>query len=181
VVLRQYLRHVIVSDELSLMELREYSFGEGLHETCRMIDPTNHKILIVDDNPQYTQLLKTILTKGFGFTDVATAPDASTALTMTEAERGFTLFFVDYNLSLGTTGGDLLTTLSAQHKLDNASAFLITSEPTVENQREALKAGAVGVVAKPFDRERIRLHLLKAQRARETSKGAFSVDEQEES
>jgi DNA-binding NtrC family response regulator len=144
-----------------------------------VIDTANHKILIVDDNPQYTQLLKTILTKGFGFTEVVTASDASTALTMTEGDSGFTLFFVDYNLSIGSTGGDLLTMLSAQHKLDNASAFLITSEPTVENQREALNAGAVGVVAKPFDRERIRSHLLKAQRAQATRKGAFSVDEQE--
>lgn len=126
-------------------------------------------ILIVDDNVQYSQVLTKILKVGLGFSNVTSveSPQAAFSLIQKTPEH-FGVLFVDYNFPSGETGGEFLERLQQNNLLEKKVAFLITSEPTVDNMKQALSAGARGVVAKPFDREKIREQLEKARRAIET-------------
>ena len=123
-------------------------------------------ILIVDDNVQYTQVLKRILEKALGYSSVSSVDSTAAALEMLRSDQGHhRLLFIDYHFPGGETGGRLLERLRQEGLLEGRIAFLITSEPTVENLKQAIAAGAIGVVAKPFDREDLRKQLEKAERA----------------
>ena len=67
--------------------------------------------------------------------------------------------FVDQNFPEGQSGGELLSRLKASHLMDQRVAFLISSEPTVENMKHAMACGARGVLAKPFDRAELKKQL----------------------
>ena len=130
------------------------------------INDAQTNVLIVDDNLQYTQVLKRILQGAFGYRNITSVDNTSAAydLIAKEPER-FQLLFVDYNFPDGETGGALLEKLKQSALMANRVAFLITSEPTVDNMKEATQAGALGVVAKPFDREELKKQLEKAERS----------------
>ena len=110
-------------------------------------------------------VLKTILKGVFGYTDIVSVdnPDAGFELIQKEP-KSRTLLFIDYNFPSGQTGGELLERLASAGLMEGKIAFLITSEPTVENQKQAIEAGAQGVVAKPFDRDALRAALERAER-----------------
>ena len=141
------------------------------HSTKSLISP-HTAVLIVDDNRQFSALLQTILAQAIGLKEVTmvTSTDEAYRLIQREPNR-FDLLFVDYFFPAGETGNQLLTRLRSNDLLDDKVAFLITSEPTIDNQREALSAGAQGVVAKPFDRHALRQQLEKAERARKADAG----------
>ena len=122
-------------------------------------------ILIVDDSSQYTLVLSKILKNVFGYQNVTSVESPDQALqAINKDPNRFKMLFVDFNFPCGTTGRALLERLNSQHALKDKCAFLITSEPTVDNVKQASNAGAVGVVAKPFDREELRKQLDKAER-----------------
>ena len=124
------------------------------------------EILIVDDNQQYSFLLAKTLQGAFGYRRVTTYISGEQAFDAIKAQPDrFKLLFVDYQFPSGMSGGDLLRMLSLHNLLKGKVAFLITSEPNTDNVNEALAAGALGVVAKPFDRESLKKQLEKAQRA----------------
>jgi CheY-like chemotaxis protein len=132
--------------------------------TFKVTNP-NTSVLIVDDNPQYADLLRRILSGGFGYRNITVVHDTEEAFRLIGGDpEKFQLMFVDYRFPEQQTGGELLTRLKACGFMKERVAFLITSEPTVENQKQAQKAGAAGVVAKPFDREKLRLQIAKAER-----------------
>ena len=123
-------------------------------------------ILIVDDNPQYASVLQKTLNGVFGYTDISTVDDTEHAYALIAADPlRFKFLFVDYNFPSGQTGAALLHRLNDEGLLDNKVALLITSDPTPENVQEARSAGAVGVVAKPFDRKQLSELIEKACRA----------------
>jgi DNA-binding NtrC family response regulator len=123
-------------------------------------------VLIVDDNPQYSKVLTHILSRALGYLDVTTFDSLDKAFeAITKSPDRFQLLFVDFRFPKGGTGGEFLERLKRKQLLDNKVAFLITSEPTVENQRQAISAGAAGVVAKPFDRKHLLEQLEKAERS----------------
>ena len=123
-------------------------------------------ILIVDDSLQYSQVLSKILKHGFGYSNITAVACLEDAEQLVQDDPArFKLFFVDYNLPNGRTGGTFLRILQDKQLLDEAIAFLITAEPTVDNMQEAKSAGALGVVAKPFDRTELERQLQKAKRA----------------
>lgn len=130
-----------------------------------MSQPDQRSVLIVDDNVQYSQVLKMILGAGFGIKDVTTVDNLKEAYQMISGAPGrFNMLFVDFHFPDGENGGDLLARLKTEHLLDNKVAFLVTAEPTVDNQRQAQMAGAKGVVAKPFDRKHLQELLAKVER-----------------
>jgi len=130
------------------------------------INDAQTNVLIVDDNLQYTQVLKRILQGAFGYRNITSVDNTQEAYKLISAEPDkFQLLFVDYNFPTGETGGSLLEKLKRTQLMENRVAFLITSEPTVENVKEATMAGALGVVAKPFDREELKKQLEKAERS----------------
>lgn len=133
--------------------------------TLKSISEPNTSILIVDDNPQYTIVLKKILESGFGYRNIRTTDciDRGYELIATSPQE-FSLVFVDYRFPSGKTGGQLLEKLQGAGLLRDRIVFLITSEPSVDIMKQATAAGAIGVVAKPFDREELKRQLEKAER-----------------
>lgn len=122
-------------------------------------------IMIVDDNLQYSSILKRMLEGAFGYSEITVVDRIDDAYELIVDEPDyFRLLFVDYNFPEGRTGGELLTRLKAEGVSEGIIMFLITSDPTSENVSEALNAGALGVVAKPFDRGELVKQLEKAHR-----------------
>jgi CheY-like chemotaxis protein len=131
--------------------------------TIIITDPET-KILVVDDNPQYTSLLRRILGVGLGYAHIVTCESLDEAFALYDNDDPqFALIFVDYNFPEGRTGAEFLRFLNNRGISKECAVFLITAEPTIENQQEALKAGACGVVVKPFDRVVLKKQLEKAQ------------------
>ena len=121
-------------------------------------------ILIVDDSTQYTKVLRRIL-EAFGYQCIDSVESTKEALDQIKANpEKYRLLFVDYSFPSGESGGALLSDLARLNLLEQKIAFLITSEPTVENVKEATGAGALGVVAKPFNRDELWRQLEKAER-----------------
>lgn len=131
-------------------------------------------ILIVDDNPQYSQLLKKILIAAFGYSEITCVEslEAASALVFSQSAP-FLLYFVDYRFPGSARGTDFLLQLQKGGYLEKAVAFLITSEPTPENAKVATAHGAYGVVAKPFDREELRRQIEGADRLIKVSRDSF--------
>ncbi|MCB0353080.1 MAG: response regulator [Bdellovibrionales bacterium] len=122
-------------------------------------------VLIVDDSREYAAVLSRILTGVFEFSDVVWAEDPDDARAMLDEYKDrFRFFFVDYNFHGEQNGTEFLRELSDAGRLEEGFAFLITSEPTPDNMKEALSYGALGVIAKPFEREELGRQLEKAKR-----------------
>ncbi len=129
------------------------------------INTTDTPILIVDDNLQYSQLLRRMLQHGFGYQNITTVNSLEEGYSLVSGEpERFQMVFVDFRFPGGETGGDFLKRLQTEKLLDDKVAFLVTSEPSVENVKQAASAGAVGVVAKPFDRDELKKQIEKAER-----------------
>lgn len=123
-------------------------------------------ILIVDDSAQFASVLKKMLTAGIGYSDVTLVDNTEDAYELLKVSPNrFGLMFVDFRFPNGKTGGDLLERLNAEGLMENTVSFMITSEPTSENIEQARKAGAMGVVAKPFNREELHRQLKRADAA----------------
>ncbi len=123
------------------------------------------EVLIVDDNPQYSLVLSKILEASFGYKHITkvTSTEAARELIAQDPDR-FKLLFVDYRFPDGHSGGELLEALKRNELMKDKVAFLVTSEPTPENMKQARDSGAVSVLAKPFDRDALRRNLEKAER-----------------
>jgi len=102
-------------------------------------------ILVVDDEPNFLQLMKSALGKR-GF-DVNTALNSSDALKLLESE------FFDFallDLRLGTANGiDLLAEI--KRRQPRIRAIMVTGYPTEESRIEACERGAAAYLAKPVD------------------------------
>ena len=118
-------------------------------------------ILIIDDSAQYTHVLIMMLESHFGFKNITTVDNIPEAydLVRDSSTNGFDLMFVDHVFPDGETGANLLTRLANEGLLDDTLTFLVTSSPSSENFREAKAAGAIGVIAKPFNREQLQSQL----------------------
>lgn len=129
-------------------------------------------ILIVDDSHQYSHVLQVMLKQYFGYQNITVLDNTSEARHILESpECAFEMFFIDFHFPDGTTGGTLLEDLGSRGILERRLAFLITSEPTPEKIKMAIEAGAVGVIAKPFDRAELQRQLVKAERHLEVRRG----------
>ena len=129
------------------------------------IDDPNTPILIVDDSVHYAKVLERMLAQGLGYTNVTMLENTNDALDLMRSEpHRFKVLFVDFNFPYGYNGGEFLTILSNEELLEGKIAFLITSEPSESNVRQARDAGATGVVAKPFSRDQLRVTLDTARR-----------------
>ncbi len=129
------------------------------------IRDTNLQVLIVDDNPQYILLLTRLLESVFGYKNITALQEIDKAFQLIASDPDkFGLMFVDYCFPSGESGGDFLEKLHNAGYMKDKTAFLVTAEPTVDNLKQAQRAGAVGVVAKPFDRHELKKQLEKAER-----------------
>jgi DNA-binding NtrC family response regulator len=110
-----------------------------------------HRVLIVDDSKDYAKMLERLLRAKGGVTDVTACYSIEDGRALIDKGERYALYFVDYNFPTGGKGTDFLRYLQDNGCLGKSVAFLITSEPTLKNMEDATAAGAVGVVAKPFD------------------------------
>lgn len=128
------------------------------------LDPST-PILIVDDSMQFAMVLNRLLTGVFGFKAITTLSSTEDALQrLNSAPNEFGLVFLDFHFPEGMSGGELLTSMSERGLIGDKIVFLMSSDPTAEALQRVLKAGAAGVIAKPFDREELRRKLERAGR-----------------
>jgi len=128
------------------------------------IDPANTSVLIVDDSRQYSEVLGRLLKGVFGYSDITMVDNTFDAYQLINKEpEKFRLMFVDFNFPRGENGAELLKKLNDSKLMQERVAFLITSEPTLENMTNATSSGALGVVAKPFDRDELKVQIEKAK------------------
>lgn len=126
---------------------------------------SNTPILIVDDSTQFSMVLKRLLTSIFGFTSVVTLTSTAEALERIIATpEEFRLIFFDFHFPTGMNGGELLVCLKDKGLLINKVVFLMSSDPTAEVLQRVLTCGAAGVIAKPFDRNELKVQLERAER-----------------
>jgi CheY-like chemotaxis protein len=136
-----------------------------MEKKTTIIDDPTAAVLIVDDSVHYAKVLQRMLGNGLGFSDITVVDNTAAALTLVqENPEKFKILFVDYNFPQGDTGGQFIEKLKAQNLMNGKVVFLITSEPTTENMKQATQAGAAGVVAKPFNSQQLLAQLDKAKR-----------------
>lgn len=110
----------------------------------------------MEDNVHYAKVLRRLLEGVLGYTNITWVENTIEARTLLDQDPArFQVLFVDFNFPVGDTGGDFLEKLKNEGAMEGKVVFLITSEPNCHNVAQATKAGAMGVVAKPFDREQL--------------------------
>jgi DNA-binding NarL/FixJ family response regulator len=110
---------------------------------------TNTKVLIVDDERLFAELLRVALRNADGIEVVDVVHDVQTAVRrMTELRPDVVL--ADYHLPDGT-GADIARTVRAT--LPDTSVLILTGDPSVTTLSDVARSGAVGHLTKdrPFD------------------------------
>ena len=131
-----------------------------MNEKPETILNPNTSILIVDDSEDYAQVLRRILHNGMGYSSVVTSSSIEEAYKLiADAPEQFSMLFVDYHFPNGHTGNELLDRLKTENLLDGKVTFFSTAEPAVQKAIEATNNGLAGVVIKPFNGDKLR-HLI---------------------
>jgi DNA-binding NtrC family response regulator len=129
------------------------------------LDPATTGVLIVEDSTHYSLVLERLLSRGLGYKEISVVASTQDAYNLLKADPGkFTILFVDYHFPTGDNGAELLSKLKDEGILKDKIALVITSDPSLENAKAATDAGAMGLVAKPFDAHQLKVQLEKAKR-----------------
>lgn len=105
------------------------------------------RVLVVDDNQNFTQVLRTIL-EGVGVDDIHTASDLDTARTMLQ---GTALDVVITDWHVGAENGlDLVAWLRRQPHLAHLPVLMLSGHERISNRDVALDAGADEFMEKPI-------------------------------
>lgn len=138
-------------------------------QTSSILDPQT-PILIVDDSAEFAMVLNRILTGVFGFKAITILPSTGDALERIHSRPGeFKVLFLDFHFPSGKNGGELLSTLAEEGLLQDKIVFLMSSDPTAEALQRVVKAGAAGIITKPFDRDELKRKLERARQLSEQS------------
>jgi len=124
-----------------------------------MTEPTTaNKILIVDDDPAFLDLLRShLLSFRLPF---AEAHDGQEALARLEAER-FALIISDLNMP-GISGLDLLR--AAREQTPETGVIIITGYGDAYTYTQVIQAGAIDFLTKPFFRDELEAKINRALR-----------------
>ncbi|MBI1948427.1 MAG: sigma-54-dependent Fis family transcriptional regulator [Deltaproteobacteria bacterium] len=120
-----------------------------------------HRLLIVEDEPNYRAVLRMMLT-GLDV-ELLEAGDGAEALSLLE-RADVDLIVTDLNMP-NKGGMELLRELRA--KGDHTPVVVVTAYTSIEGAVEAMRAGAIDYLQKPFDEERLRLTMGRALRMTE--------------
>ncbi len=106
---------------------------------------TAHTILVVDDDPDISMMLKLMLEyKGYSVSILSKPEEAVEAL----EEGHFSMVIIDMLLS-GVSGTDICAQIRQNQKTSGAAILMISAHP---NAREiCLQSGADDFISKPFD------------------------------
>lgn len=140
------------------------------------IDSTRPTILVVDDDPEITDYLHTLLSPHY---NVITRFDADSAL-QTIADNQPQVVLSDIVMPR-TNGYQLCQKIKNDIQLCHIPVILVTAKSTAENQVEGLSVGADAYVTKPFDPHvllaQIRSLLDNRQRTRKVLTHATAADD----
>ena len=103
------------------------------------------RVLVVDDDPLVRGLLVRCLHNA-GY-DTVESPDGSHAIVRLERENGFDVLVTDYSMP-GATGLDVIRV--AQRVDPTLPAIVVTAFHDMDLAMQAMEAGAVGFLPKPF-------------------------------
>lgn len=110
------------------------------------IDSKTGRILLVEDDPGYQELMKTMLCKTYQFTMCSSAEEALEKL----AHERYDLIISDINL-LGMTGFEVLGRIKAAGPGKECPVVLCSSNHDQFTGEKALAMGAAHFLPKPFD------------------------------
>lgn len=103
----------------------------------------NYRILVIDDDPAYHHMFKSLLKNEF---EVLTSSSAQEAID-TLAEKTVNLIIADIHMP-GMTGLELLESLKVDSSKKDIPILIITSLPNTEVEQEANNLGAVDFIKK---------------------------------
>lgn len=113
------------------------------------------KILVVDDDPLFTELMRSELSQ-CGYHNVRIAFSGEEALKIvSEAAQPFDCFLLDINMP-GMCGVELCTQLRRRPETQGIPIIMVTVLSEVENVDRAFAAGATDYLNKPLNRRELR-------------------------
>ncbi len=126
------------------------------------------KILILDDEVDMLQLLKTILVRKTDHEILTTNNPLELEELMTEHQFGLIIS------DLKMLGRDGLEVIEAVHKIDESiPVVIITAYGSLESAQEAIRKGAYDYITKPFRKEQV---LIAIDRALEWRRLKYKVE-----
>lgn len=108
------------------------------------------RILAIEDDPGYQELMKIILSKEFDLTVCGSAEEALPKLD-SDAHH---LIITDINL-LGMTGFEVLARVRQSGALKNCPAVFCSGQFDEDTKQKVLNMGASGFIPKPFQNEAV--------------------------
>jgi two-component system, chemotaxis family, chemotaxis protein CheY len=117
---------------------------------------TDHDVLLVDNYPAMTQMLRSIL-RELGFKNIDQASNGLAALAMIRS-NSYRLVFSDLNME-PMSGMQLLREVRSDPKLNSTRFIVISGSGTPEQVRDAKDRGATDYIVKPFTIETVRKKL----------------------
>jgi two-component system chemotaxis response regulator CheY len=117
---------------------------------------TDHDVLLVDNYPAMTQMLRSIL-RELGFKNIDQASNGLAALAMIRS-NSYRLVFSDLNME-PMSGMQLLREVRGDPKLNSTRFIVISGSGTPEQVRDAKDRGATDYIVKPFTIETVRKKL----------------------
>jgi hemerythrin-like metal-binding protein len=119
----------------------------GMRPGAASLDWKTLRVLVVDDNHNFSQVMRTIL-EGVGVADIRNAADLSTARA---ALTGTTLDVVITDWHVGAESGlDLISWLRRQPELAQLPVLMLSGHERISNRDVALNAGADEFMEKPI-------------------------------
>jgi CheY-like chemotaxis protein len=126
------------------------------------MNKTEHKILVVDDDPIILKVLTNYLADA-GYA-VTTAENGAIALTLLQAApEQFSLIILDRMMPV-LSGIDLLHKIYVRPELKNTPIIMLTSHAEREDVGAAIIAGVYDFLYKPIDRDLLLLVIKRALR-----------------
>ena len=110
------------------------------------IDSKTRRILLVEDDAGYQELMATMLRKTYQFTICSSAEEALEKI----AQERFDLIISDINL-LGMTGFEVLVRIKAAGPGKECPVVLCSSDHDQFTREKAIAMGAAHFIPKPFD------------------------------
>ena len=112
----------------------------------------NMKILIADDFPEVTRVIRNIL-KNIGFTNISEADGGKAVLRALKKEK-YDLILCDWNMP-DMSGVEVLKKIRSDDELKDIPFIMVTAETEKEKILAAIKAGVSNYIVKPFGAETI--------------------------
>lgn len=131
-----------------VIEMISQTFGETENQ--------KNTVLVVDDQEVYRMIIREILQEDY---EVLEAENGRQALDILEKQEGGISALILDLMMPEMDGYEVMNYLSGNGRCRNVPILVTTGETDVENERKCLEAGAWDFIAKPINRDTLRLRL----------------------